>query len=158
MSNIFHYFSNISFKAFLHSLIIPVTMSSPFPPPAKSNRHLPPCPVAGSACHAPRPPVPPTDHKLQPTAAAAVTAAVAASTSADTRMGWFHHLLPLRRRPPCCVVCRPLASRRPPPPLSSRVVHFPLALPRPLCPPPLIMFHCLPAARKHHHCLVPASC
>ncbi len=71
--------------ACLHSLIIPVTMSSPFsvPPPAKSDRHLPPCPVAGSARHGRYLILflqyPPTNHKLQPTATAAVTAAVAAA-------------------------------------------------------------------------------
>ena len=72
-------FSKILFKACLHSLIIPVTMSSLFPPAGR------PTGTSLSSCCL-HPPChhlilflryPPINHKLQPTAATAVTAAIA---------------------------------------------------------------------------------
>jgi hypothetical protein len=57
-------------------------MSSPFPPPALSDRHLPPCPVVGSACMPsfdPLPLVPPNRPQTAANCAAAVTATVAAA-------------------------------------------------------------------------------
>ncbi len=65
-------------------------MSSLFPPPATSDRHLPPCLVAGSIRHAVSRHLilflryPLTNHKLQPTATATVSAAVAAADYAPT--------------------------------------------------------------------------
>ncbi len=66
-------------KACQHGLMIPVTMSSPFPPlRCPTGTSLSSCWLHPTCCHLILfLPYPPTDHQLQPIAAAAVTAAVA---------------------------------------------------------------------------------
>ncbi len=69
-------FSKSLFMACQHSLIFPVIINSPPPPPlAMSNRHLPAPPAM--PLFDPLPPPPPTNHQMQPTAIAGETSAIA---------------------------------------------------------------------------------